>query len=517
MCSRYFCDKICFPILLTQNKEISMTLSNQPELLPEGLTFDDVLLVPQYSRVLPHQTNLESRFSKNIILRAPIASAAMDTVTEAGTSIAMAQQGGIGVIHKNMSIENQAKEVRKVKKSESGLITDPVVIDSKASVGDVIQIMTDQNISGLPVVDNLRLVGIVTGRDIRFEKMMDRPVSEVMTKEVVTAPIGTTSSQAVEILHRHRIEKLPVVAADGYSLVGMFTIKDIEKARLFPNSSKDRHGRLITAAAIGASGDYLLRAEALLKAGCDVLIVDTAHGHSQGVLDAVKKVKSTFGATFSFDLVGGNVATPEATKALIEAGVDAVKVGIGPGSICTTRIIAGIGVPQFTAIRQCVAAAAPHDIPIIADGGIKFSGDIVKALAAGASCVMIGSLFAGTDESPGELIIYQGKSYKSYRGMGSLGAMTQGSKDRYFQGEQEDSGKLVPEGIEGRVAYKGSLSNTLYQLMGGIRSAMGYLGAGTMAELKANAKFIRISSAALRESHIHDVYITRESPNYKLD
>ncbi len=494
-----------------------MNLPNHLENLVEGLTFDDVLLVPQHSQVLPHETNFESWFTRNIKLKSPVASAAMDTVTESETAIAMAQQGGIGVIHKNLNIEGQAKEVKKVKKSESGMITNPVSIDSKSTVGDVIQIMNERNISGLPVVDNDSLVGIVTGRDIRFEKRMERLVSEVMTKKVVTAPFGTTSTEAVEILHKHRIEKLPVLADDGKTLAGMFTIKDIEKARLFPNASKDSQGRLLVAAAIGAGGDFLERAEALLQAGCDVLVVDTAHGHSQGVLDAVKSVKDTFQSKYQFELIGGNVATADATEALIEAGVDAVKVGIGPGSICTTRVIAGIGVPQFTAICNTSSAARKYNVPVIADGGIKFSGDAVKALAAGAGSVMIGSLFAGTDEAPGELIIYQGKSYKSYRGMGSLGAMTKGSKDRYFQADEEDTGKLVPEGIEGRVAYKGPISKTLYQLLGGVRSAMGYIGATNISDLQKRAQFIKITNAALRESHIHDVYITREAPNYKLD
>ncbi len=481
-----------------------------------ALTFDDVLLIPQHSQVLPHQVTLASQLTKRISLKIPIVSAAMDTVTEAKTAISMAQAGGLGIIHKNMSAELHAREVRRVKKSESGMVTEPIVIDSQSTVGDVIAIMNKHNISGLPVVDNGSLAGIVTGRDIRFEKDPKKSLQEVMTKKVVTAPIGTTSEEAVEILHRYRIEKLPVLAKDGKSLVGMFTIKDIEKARKFPNASKDSAGRLLVGAAIGASGDYLERAESLLQAGADVLIVDTAHGHSQGVIDAVRTVRRSF-PNYEFDLIAGNVATGAATEALIAAGADAVKVGIGPGSICTTRIIAGIGVPQLTAIINCAAAAAKHGVPIIGDGGIKYSGDIVKALAAGASTVMIGSLFAGTDEAPGDTIIFQGKSYKSYRGMGSIGAMARGSKDRYFQGDVEEPQKLVPEGIEGRVAYKGSLANNIFQMEGGIRSAMGYVGASTIADLQSKAEFVRISHAGLKESHAHDIYITREAPNYKLD
>jgi IMP dehydrogenase len=481
-----------------------------------ALTFDDVLLLPQHSEVLPHQVSIESRLTKKITLKTPILSAAMDTVTEANAAISMAQSGGLGIIHKNMPPDAHAKQVRRVKRSESGMVTEPIVIESTSTVGDVIAIMQRHNISGLPVVDNGFLVGIVTGRDIRFEKDPTKSLRDVMTKKVITAKIGTSSEEAVEILHRHRIEKLPVIANDGKSLVGMFTIKDIEKTRMFPNASKDSAGRLLVGAAIGAGGDYLERAECLLQAGADVLIIDTAHGHSQGVIDAVRKVRKTF-AHYNFELIAGNVATAAATEALIAAGADAVKVGIGPGSICTTRIIAGIGVPQLTAILDCAAAAARHDIPIIGDGGIKFSGDIVKAIAAGASTVMIGSLFAGTEEAPGEMIIFQGKSYKSYRGMGSISAMAQGSKDRYFQGDVEEPQKLVPEGIEGRVAYKGSLAENLYQMQGGLRSAMGYIGARTIRDLQERAEFVRISHAGLKESHAHDIYITREAPNYKLE
>jgi IMP dehydrogenase len=488
--------------------ELSMT---------ESLTYDDVLLLPQHSEVLPHETDLTSRFSRNIQIKSPFISAAMDTVTEAETAIAMAQAGGIGVIHKNLSIEDQAKEVRKVKKSESGLITDPITVSANLSIGELINIMEKKNISGFPVVENEKLIGIITGRDIRFEKGLNKKVSEVMTKEVVTAKKGTSHEQAIEILHKHRIEKLPLVEDDGSTLIGLFTIKDIEKTKKSPNASKDESGRLVCAAAIGAGGDFVERAEALLKEGCDALVIDTAHGHSQGVLNAVKLIKEKFSKTYKFDVVAGNVATPEATRDLVAAGADAVKVGIGPGSICTTRIIAGIGVPQLSAVASCAAEARKTDTPIIADGGIKFSGDAVKALAGGASSVMIGSLLAGTEEAPGELVIYQGKSYKSYRGMGSLGAMAKGSKDRYFQADVEDQGKFVPEGIEGRVAYKGPIANNVYQLVGGVRSAMGYIGAKTIPLLQERAKFTRMSAASLKESHVHDVYITREAPNYQLD
>lgn len=482
----------------------------------DGLAYDDILLVPRHSQVLPHETDLTSPLTHSIQLKTPLISSAMDTVTESATAIAMAQAGGIGVIHKNLSVEDQAREVRKVKKSESGMVTDPIWVKPSDTVGDVIGIMQKYRFSGFPVVDQGQLVGIVTGRDIRFERNITRPVREVMTSKLITAPIGTSPGEAVDIMHKHRIEKLPVLAKDGKTLAGMFTIKDILKTQEHPHASKDSSGRLLVAAAIGAGGDYLNRASALCEAGVDVLVIDTAHGHSQGVLDAVKKIKQTFGSK-GVQLVAGNVATAAATLALIECGADAVKVGIGPGSICTTRIVAGIGVPQFSAVLDCAKAAKSKGIPIIADGGIKYSGDVVKALAAGAGSVMIGSLFAGTDESPGELIIYQGKTYKSYRGMGSLGAMSQGSKDRYFQGNINDQGKFVPEGIEGRVAYKGPLAQQIYQLVGGIRSAMGYTGSRTVTELQTNAEFVRISNAALRESHVHDVYITREAPNYKTD
>jgi len=480
----------------------------------EGLSYDDVLLRPRFSEVLPKDVDLTTKFSRDLKLSIPFASSAMDTVTEARTAIAMAQNGGLGIIHKNFNIEGQAGEVKKVKTSESGMITNPITVTSNMTVGEIIGIMEAKNFSGLPVVDNGKLVGIVTGRDIRFETNMARPIIEVMTAKVVTAPVGTTHDEAVQILHKHRIEKLPVV--QGEKLVGLYTIRDIENARRFPHAAKDKSGRLYVGAAIGAGGDFLERAEALLSAGVDVLVVDTAHGHSAGVIGAIKEV-SKFKKRFGFQLVGGNVATAEATEALIEAGVDSVKVGIGPGSICTTRIVAGIGVPQLSAVLGCAKAGAKKGVPVIADGGIKYSGDAVKALAAGAGSVMIGGLFAGTEEAPGELILYQGKTYKSYRGMGSLGAMQKGSRDRYFQGDVEDNGKLVPEGIEGRVAYKGPLAQTLFQLVGGIRAGMGYVGAKSLTELSSQADFIRITSAGLRESHVHDVYITRESPNYKME
>lgn len=491
----------------SQDIEISLSL---------GLTFDDVLLVPQFSQVLPHQVDVSSKLTRNITLRTPIVSAAMDTVTEAQTAIAMAQSGGLGVIHKNLAINEQASQIRQVKKSEAGLITEPLYVSSRQSVGDVIDLMSTHNISGLPVIDQGELVGIVTGRDIRFETNKAKLVADVMTKEVITAEEGASIAHAIDLLQKYRIEKLPVLAKNSRKLVGMFTLKDIEKARTNPDASKDEQGRLRVGGAIGVGGDFLERAEALLQAGSDILVVDTAHGHSLGVIEAVKKIRSTF-KHYGFDLVAGNVATTAGTKALIEAGVDAVKVGIGPGSICTTRIVAGVGVPQLTAILDCAKSAKKLGIPIIADGGIKFSGDCVKALAAGAGTVMIGSMLAGTEESPGELVIYQGKSYKTYRGMGSLGAMKKGSKDRYFQGNVDDSNKLVPEGIEGRVAYKGPIATCLYQLMGGIRAAMGYLGAQTVNELQEKAQFIRMSPAGLRESHAHDVYITREAPNYKIE
>lgn len=482
-----------------------------------GLTYDDVLILPGYSEVLPHEADLSGYFSRNIRLKTPIVSAAMDTVTESETAISMARHGGIGVIHKNLSIKSQSAEVKSVKKSESGMIVDPVTAKQDQTVGDVLGLMDHHNISGLPVIEQDRLVGIVTGRDINFEKNLSKTVRDVMTKKVITAKEGTTLEEAVDILHRNRIEKLPVVSSHDQTLVGMFTIKDIEKARLHPQASKDSKGQLFVAAAVGAGGDFLERSEALLQAGADALVVDTAHGQSKGVLQAIAALRSEFSNLYQFDLVGGNVATAKGVQDLIDAGVDGVKVGIGPGSICTTRIIAGIGVPQFTAVCDCAEVGKRAGVPVIADGGVKSSGDLVKALAAGASSVMIGSMFAGTEEAPGEMIIYQGKSYKTYRGMGSMGAMAKGSRDRYFQGNVSESSKLVPEGIEGRVAYKGSLGQTLYQMIGGIRAGMGYIGAATLSELKEKAEFIRISPAGLRESHAHDIFITREAPNYKID
>ena len=481
-----------------------------------GLTYDDVLILPGPSEVTPQQTELKSWFSKNIPLNTPIASAAMDTVTESKTAIVMAREGGIGVIHKNMPIESQAAEVRAVKKSESGMITDPICVSPNQSVGDVIGLMQKYNISGLPVLENNELVGIVTGRDISFENNFSREIKDVMTKKVVSAQEGTTLEEAIRILHKHKIEKLPVLNRNSSTLVGMFTIKDIEKARRHPLASKDSNGQLRVAAAIGARGDFLRRAEALLQVGVDALVVDTAHGHSQSVLDAIHAIKKEF-SSHSFDLIGGNIATGLACEAMAKLGIDGIKVGIGPGSICTTRIVAGIGVPQLTAVLDCAKVGKKFGIPIIADGGIKFSGDVVKALAAGASNVMIGSLFAGTDESPGEILIYQGKSYKTYRGMGSLGAMVGGSKDRYFQADVDEHEKLVPEGIEGRVPYKGPLGQCLYQMVGGIRSAMGYIGAKNMEQLQDKVEFIRMSPAGLRESHAHGIHITREAPNYKME
>lgn len=488
----------------------------KPRVFNLGLAYDDVLLLPQHSEILPHEANLETLLSRNIKLKIPLISAAMDTVTEANAAIILARSGGIGIIHKNLSIEEHAAEISIVKKSESGIVKDPITVSPDQTVQDVQDIMKRVKFSGFPVVESGRLVGIITGRDLRFEKDPTRKVADVMTKSVVTCPRDTTAEEAEVLLHKHRIEKLPVVEGDGRTLLGMYTFKDISKAKKFPNASKDSSGRLLVGAAIGAGGDYLQRAEALLTAGVDVLIIDTAHGHSQGVINAVKTVKAEF-KRFKFDLIAGNVATPKAVEALAAAGADAVKVGIGPGSICTTRIVAGIGVPQFTAVMNCAEAGRKLGIPVIADGGVKFSGDIVKALAAGASTVMIGSLFAGTDEAPGEVIFYQGKSFKQYRGMGSLGAMRKGSRDRYFQANVEDPGKLVPEGIEGRIPYRGSLADNIFQLTGGIRSAMGYIGAPTIPELCARAEFVQITASGLKESHVHDVYITREAPNYKLD
>ncbi len=475
----------------------------------QALTFDDVLLVPAASDVLPSEADVSTRFTRDIRLNIPLVSAGMDTVTEARMAIAIAREGGIGVIHKNMPVERQAAEVDKVKRSEHGVITDPFYLSPQHTIRDALALMERYHISGVPIVENERLVGILTNRDLRFEENFDQPIGNVMTKErLITAPVGTTLDQAKAILAKHRIEKLPLVD-EHFRLRGLITIKDIQKARKYPNSAKDQRGRLLAAAAVGVSPGNMERAEALVAAGVDAIVVDTAHGHSQNVINFTKKLKEQFGDRVN--VVAGNVATAEATAALIEARADAVKVGIGPGSICTTRVIAGIGVPQITAVWDCAREAERHGVPVIADGGIKYSGDIVKALAAGAHTVMLGSLFAGTEESPGDTEIYQGRSFKVYRGMGSIGAMKEGSKDRYFQ---QDSDKLVPEGIEGRVPYRGPLSETVFQLIGGVPSGMGYCGVRTIEELRTRTRFVRITHAGLRESHPHDVQITKEPPNY---
>ena len=478
-----------------------------------ALTFDDVLLQPAESTVLPKDVELGTRLTRNLRLNIPLLSAAMDTVTESATAIAMAQQGGIGVIHKNLSIERQAAEVARVKKYSSGMVSQPVVVDPEAPLHVALDLMKKNGISGIPVTRGRKLMGILTSRDVRFETNLDKKVEEVMTRKLITAREGVSKAAALELLHSNRIEKLLLVDEHG-ELRGLMTIKDIEKSRTHPNAAKDGKGRLLCAAAVGVGPDREERVSALLKAGCDVLVVDTAHGHSRGVLDAVRDTRRNFSG---FEMVAGNVATAEGTRALIESGVDAVKVGIGPGSICTTRVVAGVGVPQLTAVDDCAREADRHDVPIISDGGIKYSGDIVKALAAGASTVMIGSLFAGTEEAPGEVILYQGRSYKSYRGMGSLGAMKRGGKERYFQGDVDEEQKLVPEGIEGRVPYKGSLAMNVYQMLGGIRSGMGYTGCRTIEELRKNASFVRITPSGLRESHVHDVIITEEAPNYRVE
>ncbi|NLY74631.1 MAG: IMP dehydrogenase [Firmicutes bacterium] len=478
--------------------------------LGEALTFDDVLLAPARSEVLPSEVDTRARLTKKITLNIPLISAAMDTVTEARLAIALAREGGLGIIHKNMSIEAQALEVDKVKRSEHGVITDPIFLSPDHTINDALEIMERYRISGVPITSNGKLVGILTNRDLRFETNFDQPIKEVMTKEnLITAPVGTTLEQAKAILQKHRVEKLPLVDED-YNLRGLITIKDIQKAVQYPNSAKDERGRLRVGAAVGTSGT-LERAKALVDAGVDLIAVDSAHGHSKNVILAVRELRKNFPGV---EIMAGNVATAEATTDLIEAGADVVKVGIGPGSICTTRVVAGIGVPQITAVYNCAQAAKKYGIPIVSDGGIKYSGDIVKAIAAGADVVMIGSLFAGTAESPGEMEIYQGRSYKVYRGMGSVTAMKEGSKDRYFQ---EDQRKLVPEGIEGRVAFKGSLAETVFQLVGGLRAGMGYCGCRTIEELKTKTKFIRITAAGLRESHPHDIQITKEAPNYSVD
>ncbi|MDT5059910.1 MAG: dehydrogenase [Acidobacteriota bacterium] len=483
--------------------------------IPEGLTFDDVLLVPARSDVLPTETDTSTQFTRNIRLQIPLCSAAMDTVTEAALAIALAQQGGIGVIHKNLSIEHQAEEVDKVKRSESGMIVDPVTIRPDRPVSEALAVMERYKISGVPVVDeDGHLVGIITNRDLRFETRFDIPVSEVMTKQpLVTVPVGTTLEQAKAVLQKHRIEKLLVIDGDK-RIKGLITVKDIQKAIKYPTAAKDDLGRLRVAAAIGATGDFLERADALVRARVDCLVVDTAHGHSLRVIEAVREIKRRH---TDVQLIAGNIGTAEGTRELIDAGVDAVKVGIGPGSICTTRVVTGAGVPQITAIRDCVQAARESNVPVISDGGVKFSGDVAKAIASGADVVMIGSLFAGTEEAPGEVILFQGRSFKTYRGMGSIGAMREGSRDRYSQERIEMESKLVPEGIEGRVPYKGTLADMVTQLIGGLRAGMGYTGCRDIREFQEKTRFLRITSAGLRESHVHDVIITKEAPNYRLE
>ena len=484
------------------------------ERIPEALTFDDVLLVPQKSAVLPSEVDIRTQLTKTITLNVPVVSAAMDTVTEAPLAIAMAQEGGLGFIHKNMTIEAQASEVDKVKRSESGMIVDPVTVSPTARVAEALELMSRFRISGVPVTKGSKLVGILTNRDLRFETRTNLPVSELMTKdELITVPVGTTLEQAKEILHRHKVEKLLVVDKD-YNLKGLITVKDIQKQIKYPSACKDSLGRLRVGAAVGVTADVLDRAAALVEAKLDVLAVDTAHGHTTRVIETVEAIRKRFP---DLEVIAGNVGTQEGAADLIAAGVSAVKVGMGPGSICTTRVVSGAGMPQITAIAAAARAAGPAQVPVVADGGVKFSGDIVKAIAAGASSVMIGSLFAGTDESPGELILRQGRSFKSYRGMGSIGAMKEGSRDRYFQEFEGQSSKLVPEGIEGMVPYKGPLSAMVQQLVGGLRAGMGYCGTGSIRELQTRSRFVRISSAGLKESHVHDVIITKEAPNYRLE
>ena len=489
-----------------------MSTNSESRFLPEGLTYDDVLLVPSYSEVMPREVDISSQFSKNIRLNTPIVSAAMDTVTESAMAIAIAGEGGIGVLHKNMSIQQQAAEVRKVKRSESGMIQDPITLNVDAKVADALALMKENKIGGIPIVDDANtLLGIVTNRDLRFQKKMEQAVSEVMTKEkIITTQIGTDLNKAEDILQQHKIEKLPVVD-ESNKLIGLITYRDIIKLKERPNACKDEFGRLRVAAAVGVTADVMQRIEALVKVGVDAVIIDTAHGHSKGVLETLKKVKAQFS---KLDVVVGNIATKEAALALAEAGADAVKVGIGPGSICTTRVIAGVGVPQFSAVMMVAEALKGLGIPVIADGGLRFTGDVVKALAAGADTAMAGSLFAGVAESPGETIIYEGRKFKAYRGMGSVEAMEKGSKDRYFQEMEDDIKKLVPEGISGRVPFKGSLSEVIYQMVGGIRAGMGYCGCSTIEKLKTDAIFIKITNAGIRESHPHDITITREAPNY---
>ncbi|AQM60347.1 MULTISPECIES: IMP dehydrogenase [Clostridium] len=479
-------------------------------ILKQAYTFDDVLLVPNKSEVLPNQVSLKTNVTKTIKLNIPLISASMDTVTESKMAIAMAREGGLGIIHKNMSIEEQAKEVDKVKRQENGVITDPIYLSPDHTLQDAEELMSQYRISGVPITVNGKLVGILTNRDVTFEEDMTKKISEVMTKEnLITAPEGTTITEAKEILKKHKIEKLPLVDNEG-NLKGLITIKDIEKARIFPNAAKDSKGRLLCGAAVGVTKDMMERVDALVKAKVDIITIDTAHGHSRGVLEAVKRVKEKYP---NLQVIAGNVATKEATEDLIKAGADCVKVGIGPGSICTTRIVAGVGVPQLTAVMDCVEIGRKYGVPVIADGGIKYSGDVVKALAAGACAAMMGSLFAGCEEAPGEVEIFQGRSYKVYRGMGSLGAMAKGSKDRYFQ---DGNKKLVPEGIEGRIAYKGLVSDTIFQMLGGIRAGMGYLGSKDLETLYNTATFVVQTSAGLRESHPHDINMTKEAPNYSV-
>jgi IMP dehydrogenase len=481
------------------------------EAIPEGLTFDDVLLQPARSSVLPANTDTRTCLTRRIGLNIPIVSSAMDTVTESHLAIALAQQGGIGIIHRNMSMERQAEEVDKVKRSESGMIVDPVTIAPDKKISDALELMKRYRISGVPVTQGGKLVGILTNRDLRFETRYDLPISQVMTKEhLITVPVGTTLEEAEKILHRHRVEKLLVVD-EQYTLKGLITVKDIQKKLKYPNAAKDQQGRLRVGAAVGSTGDFLERAQELVARKVDVIVVDSAHAHQERVMDAVRTIKQKLP---DVDLIAGNVATFEGARDLIDLGADGIKVGIGPGSICTTRVVSGAGVPQITAIAECSRATRGSSVPLISDGGIKFSGDISKAIAAGADSVMLGGLLAGTEESPGETILYQGRTFKSYRGMGSMGAMSQGASDRY---SQEDSGKLVPEGIEGRVPYKGPLSDLVYQLVGGLRSGMGYCGSKTIRELQERASFLRVTSAGLRESHVHDVIITKEAPNYRLE
>ncbi|MCI0480766.1 MAG: IMP dehydrogenase [Candidatus Dadabacteria bacterium] len=488
------------------------------ENVEECLTFDDVLLVPSYSEILPNDVDVSTRLTRNIKLNIPLISAAMDTVTESSTAIAMAQEGGIGIIHRNLEIQDQTAEVKRVKKYESGMIVNPLTVRPKHKVGDALEIMLKQNITGLPVTkEDDTLLGIVTFRDLRFEKNLDFNVDQIMTpkKRLITVGEGTTLEEAKELLHKYRIEKLPVVDKE-FRLRGLITMKDIEKIEKYPTASKDRMGRLRCGAAVGVGPDREERIEALIEVGCDVIIIDTAHGHSKKVIDAVKSTKSNFPKV---DLIAGNIGTGEGADAVIKAGADGVKVGVGPGSICTTRVIAGIGVPQVSAIQDVTRVADMHGVPVIADGGIKYSGDIVKAIAAGAHTVMIGNLFAGTDEAPGEVILFQGRTYKVYRGMGSIEAMKKGSRDRYAQnlGDEMIDSKLVPEGIEGRIPYRGPIGGTVYQLIGGLRAGMGYTGCATIDELRSNGKFIKVTNAGLREGHVHDVIITKEAPNYRIE